>query len=124
VDDSPNGSRPTHHGTRRRDSIGYGVWRLGARASREPGTRRTGGDVIDILEARRILINERPATATRRTLRDLPPAARKRLAVVSGGVAVFGLGLMLWRGSAQQAGYFAAILVVSAACSWVGWVRS
>ena len=72
---------------------------------------------------RRILINERPATATRRTLRDLPPAAWKRL-VVSGGVAVFGLGLLLWRGSAQQAGFFAAILVVWAACSWVSWVRT
>jgi hypothetical protein len=37
-------------------------------------------------------------------------------------MAVFGLGLMLWRGSAQQAGFFAVILVVWAACSWVGWV--
>jgi hypothetical protein len=30
---------------------------------------------------------------------------------------VLGLGLMLWRGSAQQAGVFAAILVVQAAHS-------
>ena len=72
---------------------------------------------------RRILINERPATATRRTPRDLSPAARKRL-VVSGGAAVLGLGLMLWRGSAQHAGYFAATLIGWAACSWVSWVRS
>ena len=72
---------------------------------------------------RRLLINERPATATRRALRDLSPAARKRM-VVSGGAAVLGLGLLLWRGSAQQAGFFAAILVVWAACSWVSWVRT
>lgn len=72
---------------------------------------------------RRVVINGLPARVTRRrTLRDLPPEARKEL-LIRGGAAVVGVGVLLWRASPLQAGVGAGLLLLWAVWSWIEWVR-